>query len=77
MESLKVGQVINTEQGLEKIVAIEWGNPVTIPFKSPLNSVGPEPRPVTLEGTEARRNTGSLESFARIGTQAVSQLIKL
>ena len=76
MERLKVGQVINTEKGLEKIVAMEWGNPVTIAVKS-LSSVAREPRPVTLEGTEARRNTGSLESFARIGTQAVSQLIKL
>ncbi len=77
MESLEVGQVINTEQGLEKIVAIEWGNPVTIPFKSPLNSVDPEPRPVTQEGTEALGDTDSPGIVARIGTQAVSQLIKL
>ena len=49
MERLKVGQVINTEKGLEKIVAMEWGNPVTIAVKS-LKSVAGEPRPVTQEG---------------------------
>ena len=52
MERLKVGQVINTEKGLEKIVAMEWGNPVTTAVES-LNSVAGEPRPVTQEGTEA------------------------
>ena len=76
MERLKVGQVINTEKGLEKIVAMEWGNPVTIVIES-LNSVASEPRPVTQEGTETRGDTDSPESVARIGTQAVSQLIKL
>ena len=76
MDSLKVGQVINTEQGLEKIVAMEWGNPVTIAVKS-LSSVAREPRPVTQEGTETRGGTDSLEGVARISTQAVSQLIKV
>ena len=76
MERLKVGQVINTEKGLEKIVAMERGNPVTIAVKS-LSSVAREPRPVTQEGTETRGGTDSLEGVARIGTQAVSQLIKV
>ena len=60
MESLKVGQVINTEKGLEKIVAMEWGNPVTIAVES-LNSVVREPRSVTQEGTEALGDTDSQE----------------
>jgi hypothetical protein len=76
MERLKVGQVINTEKGLEKIVAMEWGNPVTIAVES-LNSVVREPRSVTQESTGTRGDTDSLGSVARIGTQAVSQLIKL
>ena len=76
MERLKVGQVINTEEGLEKIVAMEWGNPVTIAVKS-LSSVAREPRPVTQEGAETRGGTDSLEGVARISTQAVSQLIKV
>ena len=74
MERLKVGQVINTEKGLEKIVAMEWGNPVTIAVKS-LSSVAREPRPVAQEGTETRGGTDSLEGVARISTQAVSQRI--
>ena len=76
MERLKVGQVINTEKGLEKIVAMEWGNPVTIAVKS-LKSVAGEPRPVTQEGAETRGGTDRLEGVARISTQAVSQLIKV
>lgn len=76
MDSLEVGQVINTEQGLEKIVAMEWGNPVTVVIES-LNSVASEPRSVTQEGTETRGDTDSLGSVARIGTQAVSKLIKV
>ena len=76
MERLKVGQVINTEKGLEKIVAMEWGNPVTIAVES-LNSVAREPRSVTQEGTEALGDTDSPGSVARISTQAVSQLIKV
>ena len=76
MESLEVGQVINTEQGLEKIVAMEWGNPVTTAVES-LNSVAGEPRPVTQEGTEALGDTDSPGIVARISTQAVSQLIKV
>ena len=74
MERLEVGQVINTKEGLEKIVAMEWGNPVTIAVES-LNSVVREPRPVTQEGTETRGGTDSLEGVARISTQAVSQRI--
>ena len=30
MERLEVGQVINTKEGLEKIVAMEWGNPALL-----------------------------------------------
>ena len=76
MERLKVGQVINTEKGLEKIVAMEWGNPVTIAVES-LKSVAGEPRPVTQEGAEALGDTDSPGIVARISTQAVSQLIKV
>ena len=76
MERLKVGQVINTEKGLEKVVSMEWGNPVTIAVES-LKSVAGEPRSVTQEGTETRGNTDSSGSVARIDTQAVSQLIKV
>ena len=76
MERLKVGQLINTEKGLEKIVAMEWGNPVTIVIES-LNSVASEPRPVTQEGAEALGDTDSPGIVARISTQAVSQLIKV
>ena len=76
MERLKVGQVINTEKGLEKIVAMEWGNPVTIAVES-LKSVAGEPRSVTQEGTETRGDTDSPGGVARIGTQVISQLIKV
>ena len=76
MERLKVGQVINTKKGLEKVVSMEWGNPVTIAVES-LNSVVREPRSVTQEGTETRGNTDSPGSVARIGIQAISQLIKV
>ena len=76
MERLKVGQVINTEKGLEKIVAMEWGNPVTIAVES-LKSVAGEPRSVTQEGTETRGDTDSPGSVVRIGTQVISQLIKV
>ena len=60
MERLEVGQVINTKEGLEKIVAMEWGNPVTIAVES-LNSVAREPRSMTQEGTEALGDTDSQE----------------
>lgn len=33
-ETLKVGQVIQTERGPEKIVEFEYGNPVTVAVKS-------------------------------------------
>lgn len=74
MGELRIGQVINTEKGQEKIVAIEWGNPVTTAVDA-MEKIVSAPRPVSAEAVEPRNDNPA--NLARFGSPAVSQLIKI
>ncbi|OYX41503.1 hypothetical protein B7Y94_05005 [Candidatus Saccharibacteria bacterium 32-49-12] len=74
MEDLRIGQVINTEKGLERIVRMEWGNPVTEAVRE-VEETASSLHAAKVESAETQRDIR--QDFARLGSPAVSQLIKI